>query len=122
MTFRLRIQLRRGPDGVDGAGEVRAAIAHSQSFPRNAPQTDRVPPPTGPTTTAPPVPPPTLIPRLPDPDFNKFGHGISLLGGWFPTYVEILTIVVLIVAIGWRTPRGRLLGVPPRRGSGGGGG
>jgi hypothetical protein len=52
------------------------------------------------------------MPRLPDPDFNKFGHGISLLGGWFPTCVEILTIVVLIVAIGWRTRRWRLLWVP----------
>jgi hypothetical protein len=35
-----------------------------------------------------------------------------LLGGWFPTSVEILTIVVLIVAIGWRTRRWRLLWVP----------
>jgi hypothetical protein len=24
------------------------------------------------------------MPPLPDPDFNKFGHGMSLLGGWLP--------------------------------------
>ena len=53
------------------------------------------------------------MPRLPDPDFARFGHGgVSLLSGWFPTCVEILTIVVLIVAIGWRTRRWRLLWVP----------
>ncbi len=52
------------------------------------------------------------MPRLPDPDFSKFGHGISLLGGWFPITIEILSIVVLIVAIGWRTRRWRLVWVP----------
>ncbi len=52
------------------------------------------------------------MPRLPDPDFSRWGHphGISLLGGWFPISVEILTIVVLIVAIGWRTRRWRWCG------------
>ena len=52
------------------------------------------------------------MPRLPDPDFSKFGHGISLLGGWFPITIEILSIVVLIAAIGWRTRRWRLVWVP----------
>jgi hypothetical protein len=52
------------------------------------------------------------MPRLPDPDFNKWGQGTSLLGGWFPISVEILTIGVLIVAIGWRTRRWRLVWVP----------
>jgi S-formylglutathione hydrolase FrmB len=52
------------------------------------------------------------MPRLPDPDFSKFGQGISLLGGWFPITIEILSIVVLIVAIGWRTRRWRLVWVP----------
>jgi hypothetical protein len=52
------------------------------------------------------------MPRLPDPDFSKWGHGTSLLGGWFPITEEILSIVVLIVAIGWRTRRWRLVWVP----------
>jgi hypothetical protein len=52
------------------------------------------------------------MPRLPDPDFNKWGQGTSLLGGWFPTGVEILTIIILIVAIGWRARRWRLVWVP----------
>jgi S-formylglutathione hydrolase FrmB len=52
------------------------------------------------------------MPRLPDPDFSKFGQGISLLGGWFPITIEILSIVVLIVTIGWRTRRWRLVWVP----------
>jgi S-formylglutathione hydrolase FrmB len=49
------------------------------------------------------------MPRLPDPDFNKWGQGVSLLGGWFPIAVEIVAVVVLIAAIGWRTRRWRLL-------------
>ena len=52
------------------------------------------------------------MPRLPDPDFSKWGQGISLLGGWFPISIEILTIVILIVAIGWRTRRWRLVWIP----------
>ena len=52
------------------------------------------------------------MPRLPDPDFSKFGQGVSLLGGWFPITIEIVSIVVLIVAIGWRTRRWRLVWVP----------
>ena len=55
-----------------------------------------------------------MMPRLPDPDFARWGKGtgISLLGGWFPITVEIVTVVVLIVAIGWRTRRWRLVWVP----------
>jgi hypothetical protein len=49
------------------------------------------------------------MPRLPDPDFNKWGQGTSLLGGWFPISFEILTIVILLVVIGWRTRRWRLV-------------
>ncbi|MGH7290120.1 MAG: alpha/beta hydrolase, partial [Myxococcota bacterium] len=52
------------------------------------------------------------MPRLPDPDFNKWGQGVSLLGGWFPIAVEIVAAVVLIAAIGWRTRRWRLLWLP----------
>jgi S-formylglutathione hydrolase FrmB len=58
------------------------------------------------------------MPRLPDPDFNKFGHGTSLLGGWVPVSLEILTIVILVVAIGWRTRRWRLVWVPISAGIG----
>jgi S-formylglutathione hydrolase FrmB len=52
------------------------------------------------------------MPPLPDPNFNRWGHGISLLGGWFPITVEVVTVVVLIAAIGWRTRRWRLLWLP----------
>jgi S-formylglutathione hydrolase FrmB len=52
------------------------------------------------------------MPRLPDPDFSRWGQGTSLLGGWVPVGVEILAIVILIVAIGWRTRRWRLVWVP----------
>ncbi|HEX7824064.1 MAG TPA: hypothetical protein VF477_04095, partial [Mycobacterium sp.] len=68
-------------------------------------------PPNGPPPS-PQVPTPILMPRLPDPDFSKFGQGVSLLGGWFPITIEITSIVVLIVAIGWRTRRWRLVWVP----------
>lgn len=59
-----------------------------------------------------------MMPRLPDPDFNKWGQGTSLLGGWFPLSVEILTIVVLVCAVGWRTRRWRLVWVPVSAGVG----
>ncbi len=35
-----------------------------------------------------------------------------MLGGWLPLTVEILTAVVMVVAIGWRTRRWRLVSVP----------
>lgn len=52
------------------------------------------------------------MPPLPDPNFNRFGRGISLLDGWLPLIIEVIAVVVLIVAIGWRTRRWRLLWIP----------
>jgi S-formylglutathione hydrolase FrmB len=52
------------------------------------------------------------MPPLPDPNFSRFGHGISLLGGWLPVTLEILAAAILIVTIGWRTRRWRAIGVP----------
>ena len=54
------------------------------------------------------------MPRLPDPDFSKWGHphGTSLLNGWFPITVEIIAIAILIAAVGWRTRRWRLVWLP----------
>jgi hypothetical protein len=52
------------------------------------------------------------MPPLPDPNFSKFGHGTSLLGGWLPLTVEILTLAIVIVAIGWRTRRWRVVWLP----------
>ncbi|MDT7790687.1 MAG: hypothetical protein QOD59_123, partial [Mycobacterium sp.] len=52
------------------------------------------------------------MPPLPDPNFSRYGHGISLLGGWLPPTIEVITVVTLIVAIGWRTRRWRVLWVP----------
>ena len=43
---------------------------------------------------------------------QQVGHGISLLGGWFPLAVQILTVVVLLVVVGWRTRRWRLVCLP----------
>ena len=60
------------------------------------------------------------MPRLPDPDFAKWArsNGISLLGGWFPTTLVVVTVVVLVLAIGWRTRRWRLVWVPVSAGIG----
>jgi S-formylglutathione hydrolase FrmB len=58
------------------------------------------------------------MPPLPDPNFAKFGHGTSLLGGWLPLTIEIVTVVTLIVAIGWRTRQWRLAWVPACAGIG----
>src|SRR5690348_11966445 len=68
-------------------------------------------PPLGPTTT-PPLPTPTPMPPLPDVDFSKYAHGVSLLDGWLPLTIEIIAVVALVSAIGWRTRRWRLVWVP----------
>jgi S-formylglutathione hydrolase FrmB len=60
------------------------------------------------------------MPPLPDPDFSRFGHGVSLLGGWLPLTVELLAVVVLVIAIGWRTRRWRAVWVPVAAATGGG--
>ncbi|MDT7766168.1 MAG: hypothetical protein QOC63_5588, partial [Mycobacterium sp.] len=59
-----------------------------------------------------PSPVPTPAPQLPPPDFHAFNHGVSLLGGWFPLTVEIVTVVALVAVVGWRTKRWRLVWVP----------
>nr|WP_239004186.1 alpha/beta hydrolase-fold protein [Nocardia panacis] len=43
---------------------------------------------------------------------NGFHHGLSLLHGWLPITVQLLALVALLVAVGWRTRRWRLLWVP----------
>jgi S-formylglutathione hydrolase FrmB len=37
---------------------------------------------------------------------------LSLMHGWVPTVVQIVTAVALILAVGWRTRRWRLVGLP----------
>ncbi|WP_370071213.1 alpha/beta hydrolase [Mycobacterium sp. MAA66] len=39
-------------------------------------------------------------------------HGLSLLYGWLPITIQVVAAVVLLLAIGWRTPRWRFLWVP----------
>ncbi len=39
-------------------------------------------------------------------------HGLSVLGGWLPVVIDVVAVVVLCAAIGWRTRRWRLLWVP----------
>jgi S-formylglutathione hydrolase FrmB len=58
------------------------------------------------------------MPRLPDPNFNRWGHGVSLLGGWLPLTIEVVAVIVLVVAIGWRTRRWRAVWVPVGAGVG----
>lgn len=69
-------------------------------------------PPDGPTLTSPTMPTPTPMPRLPDHDFTGASHGISLLSGWLPTVIEVVTVTILVVVIGWRTWRWRLVWLP----------
>ncbi|WP_328350006.1 esterase family protein [Mycobacterium sp. NBC_00419] len=68
-----------------------------------------MPPTPSPTPT--PVEP-TPLPQLPAPDLHEFTHGVSLLGGWLPLTVEVVTVLALIAVVGWRTLRWRLLWLP----------
>ena len=49
---------------------------------------------------------------MPPPDFHQFTGGVSLLGGWFPITLEVVTVVALVAVIGWRSRRWRLVWVP----------
>lgn len=71
-------------------------------------------PPGTPTPTPIPVPTPIPIPapQLPAPDFHAYNHGVSLLGGWLPIALEVVTVIALVAVIGWRTRRWRLLWLP----------
>jgi S-formylglutathione hydrolase FrmB len=68
--------------------------------------------PESPPSVPPPTPTPTPAPQLPPPDFHAFNSGVSLLHGWFPLTIEIVTVVALVAVVGWRTKRWRLLWVP----------
>jgi S-formylglutathione hydrolase FrmB len=68
-----------------------------------------------PATPSPPPTPaqPTPIPQLLNPpDLHQFNHGVSLLGGWLPVTVEVITVIALIVVIGRWTRRWLLLWIP----------
>ncbi|WP_254205167.1 alpha/beta hydrolase [Nocardia alni] len=56
-----------------------------------------------------PPPPP---PQLTSSGNSGQGHGIALLHGWLPITVEVVAIVALVAAVGWRTGRWRLVSVP----------
>jgi S-formylglutathione hydrolase FrmB len=45
-------------------------------------------------------------------DPAPYRHGPSLLQGWLPLTLQIIAVAVLIVAIGWRTRRWRLVWLP----------
>lgn len=59
-----------------------------------------------------------MSPPPPPPNFAGGGsgssgaHGISLLHGWFPPTVQLVALVAVLVAIGWRTRRWRRLWLP----------
>ena len=48
---------------------------------------------------------------LADPIWPFRGH-ISLMHGWVPAALQVLAAVTLVVAVGWRSRRWRLLWVP----------
>ena len=48
---------------------------------------------------------PSPLPQLPASDLHQYAHGVSLLGGWLPLTIEIVAVIALIVAIGWRRTR-----------------
>ncbi len=48
-----------------------------------------------------------------------FNHHLSLMHGWVPTTVQVVTALVLIAAIGWRSRRWRLIWLPFAAGIGG---
>ena len=41
-----------------------------------------------------------------------YQHGLSLLHGWLPPVVQAVAVVVIVLAIGWRSRRWRLLWLP----------
>jgi S-formylglutathione hydrolase FrmB len=41
-----------------------------------------------------------------------YRHGLSLLQGWLPLTIEIIAAIVVVVGIGWRTRRWRVLWLP----------
>lgn len=41
-----------------------------------------------------------------------FSHPIPLTHGWFPIIVQLIAAIVLVCAIGWRTPRWRFVWLP----------
>jgi S-formylglutathione hydrolase FrmB len=43
---------------------------------------------------------------------GRYRHGTSLLQGWLPGTIEALTATVLLLAIGWRSRRWRVLWMP----------
>ena len=45
-------------------------------------------------------------------------HGLSLLHGWLPLTLQVIAIIVLAMAIGWRTRRWRLVWLPVALGIG----
>lgn len=64
-----------------------------------------------------PQPTPTRVTPLPTPDFHEL-HGVSLLGGWLPLTVQIVTVVALVAVVGWRSRRWRILWLPLSAGLG----
>ncbi|MDG3008941.1 hypothetical protein G4X40_02125 [Rhodococcus sp. D2-41] len=69
------------------------------------------------TTPPPPTPAPVHGPGAPgaaQAAFHPGGYhtGVSLLGGWLPLTIEIVTVVALIAVVGWRTGRWRVVWVP----------
>jgi S-formylglutathione hydrolase FrmB len=40
------------------------------------------------------------------------GHGLSLLHGWLPTTIQVAAAALMVLAIGWRSRRWRLLWLP----------
>jgi S-formylglutathione hydrolase FrmB len=54
----------------------------------------------------------TLLADAPAAPPAPYRHGISLLHGWLPGLIEAVAVTVLLLAIGWRSRRWRLVWVP----------
>jgi S-formylglutathione hydrolase FrmB len=60
----------------------------------------------------------TLLADAPAAPATQYHHGLSLLHGWVPPAVQAVAVVVLVVAIGWRSRRWFLLSLPTAFGLG----
>jgi S-formylglutathione hydrolase FrmB len=54
-----------------------------------------------------------LLADAPAAPVAPYRHGVSLLHGWLPGVIEGIAAAVLLVAVGWRSRRWRVLWLPP---------
>ena len=55
---------------------------------------------------------PRAAPTILAEPFDPFRDHVSLMHGWIPVTAQVLAAVTVILAVGWRTRRWRLVAVP----------